>query len=92
MMGCSDELGLGECCLDEACPTGDNACIDAAIAGSCAAPVQAFRDCQAAVTGCSITAACFPPASGFLPDFSRRFGELDSSVSREAILRHFKGL
>jgi hypothetical protein len=45
--GCDDELGLVNCCLEDACPTGDMACVQAAGAsgGACAAQANTMVMC-----------------------------------------------
>ncbi len=46
-VGCNDELGLVNCCLMEACPTGETACVQAAGAsgGACAAQANTMVMC-----------------------------------------------
>lgn len=74
---CADEVGLFECCLQDACPTGDAACINSATtgAGACVSAVNTLvmcvnTDAMARRCGNSPT-LCFADAAGFFPDFGR---------------------
>ena len=62
---CDDDLGLVQCCLETACPTGDATCRQTAIdtGGACASDWDDFITCvNATITAedCGITTACFP--------------------------------
>lgn len=63
--GCDDEIGLVECCVDLACPTGDMTCTDAATdpGGACIEERDAVFACAGAGSAagtCGISATlCF---------------------------------
>lgn len=63
--GCSDELGLVQCCLNAQCPAGDATCVDAALGtgGACESDWSGFFVCVTPMLSsgaCGITRACFP--------------------------------
>jgi hypothetical protein len=72
---CADENGLLNCCVEEACPTGDAGCVDAAtsMGGACAEAVNTLITCvntDVMARRCGVNpAVCFMAPSGFLPDF-----------------------
>lgn len=51
---CGDELGAVECCLDEECPNGNEACLQSA----CETEFDTFSDCVLD-SNCGITNICF---------------------------------
>jgi len=59
--GCEAQLGLVQCCINTACPTGAAACVNGSIAtgGACASRWDTFVTCVNG-TDCGITSACFP--------------------------------
>lgn len=64
--GCDEEWGEVICCLTEACPSADAACINSALGtgGACGTDLNTFLSCVNGLpTGtCGITPLCFPPA------------------------------
>lgn len=62
MNGCDDEAGNLLCCLEDACPSGDGACVNGATMGACSTQNGAFSSCAQATIGdtCNIPAECFP--------------------------------
>ena len=77
MGGCDDEYGTLTCCLMDACPGGDAACLNMAGAagGACATQAMAFGACVDSgqmMMRCGVTTRCFGAASPFAPDFSAR--------------------
>ncbi len=61
--GCSTQFDTFECCISDACPTNDRACIQAAggTGGACAAASAAFETClEDSARGCNASVlACF---------------------------------
>lgn len=62
---CDDELGLVECCLNAACPSGTSACRSAGVAagGACGGEWSSFLTCvraRVADESCAVTPLCFP--------------------------------
>lgn len=57
---CTSELGNTQCCIDTACPTGDSACVETALAagGTCATIWDGFFTCVNDTIGTLAAGAC----------------------------------
>jgi hypothetical protein len=65
---CADEYGLLQCCLEEACPDGADACINGALSGTgaCVATFDTLNSCfstEQMAMRCGVSALCFGPAT-----------------------------
>ena len=61
---CADEDGNFVCCLQSACPDGNQTCLQGALTGACATQANAFQTClnsELMAQHCGFTQVCFNP-------------------------------